>query len=180
MKKIIIVILFVNLFGCKEFKADGVLNSTQLVDVLEESILISGITSNKIFLYQEYDNSENRDSLIAFYQYGSNIWGYEISDSIIDNIEKRQNNHLPDSINVYSVLDVNLISNTNNFDGDYILISEPFFIDERKILFSLSRKNNNTSLDERWIYFLEKKEKSYRMISFYDFQNDKIYFQKDF
>jgi len=59
MKKIISIMLLVNLFGCKEFKADGVLNSTQFVDVLELTVLTSGITSNKIFLYEKYENALN-------------------------------------------------------------------------------------------------------------------------
>jgi len=176
MKKIIVIILLINLFGCKGFKADGVINSTQFVDVLQKSILTSCITSDKIFLYEEYENRENIDSIVAFYHYGSNIWKYEVSDSIIDNIEKRGNKHLPDSIDVLSVADIKLISDTSNFNKDYILISEPFFVDQSKLLFVLSNKNNITSLNDRWIFYMEMNHETYELISFYNFQNDKFYF----
>ncbi len=91
MNKLIVVILLVGVLGCTSNSTSKVLNRNQFVQVLEESILISGITSNKILLYHEYDNQLNIDSVLAFYWYGSNLYDYEVNDSIANYIENREN-----------------------------------------------------------------------------------------
>lgn len=173
MKELILVILLSVVFSCKSNNVQEVLNRKQFVEVLEQSILLSGITSSKISLYNEYDNNLNIDSVLAFYQYGSNIFGYEISDSITNYVLERKDNPIPRNINELSVLDIEVISDTLNFNEDYILISEPFLIDSNKMLFTMS--NKNTTGKASWIFFFEKKQDSLILIRFYDFQKDRLY-----
>ena len=169
----IFVILICNLIGCNNASINEIMDDAQLANVLEQGLLISNIGDDEIFLYHKYENQENADSLIAFYHYGSNIFGYEISDSIVNDITYRSDKSIPKELDAHSILDIEFVSDTTNYSPKCVFISEPFFVDDKKLLLSLAYKNRRSS--ERWIYFLEKKQESFKVISFFDFQKDKLY-----
>ncbi|MCW3787923.1 hypothetical protein [Plebeiibacterium sediminum] len=177
MNKLILVIFLIGGLGCNSYNTSNVLNPKQFVEVFEESILMSGITSNRILLYNEYDNQLNIDSVLAFYYYGGNLYNYEVNNSTTKILESRKNLFFPNDINELSVLDIELISDTCKIDKSYLLLSEPFNVGNNKFIYSMSRrgKARNTS----WIFFLEKNQDSLKILSFYDFQKDRLYQRKE-
>lgn len=175
MKNIIFIILIYSLLGCTHFGNDKTVDGRQLADMLEQALLISKIDSDEVMLYHRYENQKNADSLVAFYHYWSNIFGYKIKDSIINNIAGRADNLIPKDLDDLSVVSIKYASDTVDFAKTYTFITEPFQIDDDKLLFSLSNKKNG--FYQRWIYFLEKKQDSYKIVSFFDFQKNKLYMQ---
>lgn len=176
MKKIAFIILIYSLLGCKHSDDNKIIDDRQLADMLEQALLISSIDSDEVFLYEKYENQKNADSLIAFYHYGSNIFGYKIKDSIINNVTYRADKLVPKNLNNFLGIDIKYTSDTTDFNKTYTFITEPFFIDDNKLLFFLS--NNKNSSVKRWMYFLEKKQQnSFKVVSFFDFQKNKLYMQ---
>jgi hypothetical protein len=176
MKKIALVMLICSLLGCGYSKNDKSVDDEQIADILAQALLISNFDSDEIFLFHYYVNQNNVDSLIAFYHYGSNIFGYEIKDSIINEVTKQTDNIIPQSIKNYLEYDIIYFADTIAFDKTCTFITEPFFIDDNKLLFFLSNKKNNSI--KSWMYFLEKRQKdSFKVISFFDFQKNKLYMQ---
>lgn len=176
MKKIALVILMCSLLGCGYSKNDKSVDDAQIADMLAQALLISNFDSDEIFLYHKYVNQNNVDSLIAFYHYGSNIFGYEIRNSIINEVTKQTDNSIPQSIKNYFKYDITYFTDTIAFDKTCTYITEPFFIDDNKLLFFLSNKKNNSI--QSWMYFIETRQQdSFKIISFFDFQKNKLYMQ---
>lgn len=176
MKKIAIIILIYSLLGCGYSNDNKIVDDGQLANILEQALLISNINSDEIILYNKYVNQENVDSLVAFYHYGSNILGYTIKDSVINNVTNRADSFVPKNLNNYLEFDIKYTSDVIGSDKTYTFITEPFFIDDNKLLFFLSNKKNSSV--KRWMYFLEMKQQdSFKVISFFDFQKNKLYMQ---
>ncbi len=175
MKKIAFIILVYSLLGCGYSNDNKIVDDGQLANILEQALLISNINSDEIILYNKYVNQENVDSLVAFYHYGSNIFGYTIKDSVINDVTNRADSFVPKNLNNYLEFDIKT-SDVIASDKTYTFITEPFFIDDNKLLFFLSNKKNSSV--KRWMYFLEKKQQdSFKVISFFDFQKNKLYMQ---
>lgn len=174
MKKIISVLLLWNLLGCQYFKENKeVVTKNQLSGIIEQALFISHIHSGEVFIYQKYQNQENVDSLIAFYEYGRNIYSYKIKDSIENFVKGRTNRSIPKNLDVLSKYGIKFISDTVHFKGRYLLITEPFYIDNNKLLFLI--KHKNISLTESWMCYLEKKQETFKVTSFFDFQKNRLF-----
>ncbi len=177
MRKLLVLITFIVILGCQDNRKvkDG--NNTCFFDALEQALLIAHIEINDVCFFYKFENQLDKDSLKNFYYYGSNIYGYEVSDSIINYIDDRKNKVLSNNIKKCEKANLEIINDTIGFQGDYVMISEPIYVEENRLLFSIRNKRSLHSYHERWIFFLEHKLEGFKVSSFYNFQKDKLYLE---
>lgn len=176
MKYIQVLFVIAYLCSCispKEKIKQDTLDEHEWFYILGQAFLFSEIQGD-VYLYHEYNNSELKDVICDFCHELSGSYNYVVNDSLSYFIKNRVNKPLLSELDTISLLNIGFIIDTIGFNSDFITISTPFYVDKNKLCFSLANKKTNKT-KEHWVYLFQKEGNEFKLISVYNFQNDKLY-----
>ena len=174
MKAFILIFLAFLLSSCQFTKTPDY--SKKLSDKEWDNILaittgLSQLYENNI--YNEFDNSRTRDLTNSVYQYCDTILKYKINDSIVDFIDKRKSKPIMNKFDTLLNGNCNFITDTNNFDHEYMVYSEPFSINGKMICLSSTIVKPREKLTNHYVWFgVFNKNDVYHLLFFYNFKKD--------
>ena len=174
MKAVQLLIMILWLCACNHTSPqNNIYEYPKLKNAFLESIVLSGWGSRQINVYNEFDNVETRDIVENIYFSFNEELNYSIEDSILDLISTRKNRQIYSTLIDYKDLSVNLISDTTIYE-DYLIFSEPFSIDNRWMIYSLSRRDSASKTRKHYIFYVEKDEEKSQFVTpfVYDWQKD--------
>ena len=171
MRKIIFVVIMLGLFGCKNInKQSQLLTDKEWGDILNITLPLA--TGDKPYIYKKYGNVELKDITLIIYNYCADI-GYELNDTILNYIKNRDNKLITNKLDM--MFNINFISDLNGFKHNYVIYSEPFYVNNQILCISMSNKLVNEGVLLEWVFFLKKQNDSIKIIKFYDDQKDMFF-----
>ena len=172
-KNILLFFTIIIVLSCKmPSKLEKLSNvSEELWYPIIQALLISGIEGDKTYIYYRYENNVQKEFIEASYDLGHDIYNYEINDSIVHYINSRTDNII--SMRLDTIDNVEFIVDTIGFNN-YFLLSEPFFITNDRLFFTVTNKKLNSE-PKYWIYFFYKNEDSLKISGYYDVQEETFY-----
>lgn len=174
MKATIITFVLVALGSCNnpDNYNQTILNDNEWFDALEIAITFAEINSSGIGIYECFDNCKLKNELYSAYQYGAENFDYIVSDSILNFILDRGNSKIVNKID--TLFDVRFVNDTSNLD-EYLLLSEPFYIDSQLLCYSMLYKNSEVESFSCWVYYIQKHNGSIKTLAIYDINGDAFY-----
>lgn len=127
---------------------------------------IIGLDESDLIIYNKFENSLLSSEILRAYSNGYSVFGYQIQDSIRNYIVERNNRKISNRID--SKLKIKIVADISKKDF-YLMLSEPFYINNGIYCFSLARKGITNN---HWIYFFERNIKGIHIIGLYDVQKD--------
>jgi len=171
MKYITFFLILLSLFGCKTDKKQ-VLEYTdnEWRDILKNTLPLA--EGNKPYIFKEFGNMESKDIISNIYSICTDL-GYELNDSILKNINNRKNK--PIKNNLDTMFNVGFVFDTSDFNYNYVIYSEPFYVNNEILCVSMSNKNVIENITLQWVFFFKKQKEALKIIEFYDFKKDKFF-----
>lgn len=168
-----VISIAVVLFSCSITKnSDLILEDNEWRDALEVAVMFAEITSEEIDMYSYFENRKLKDELHSAYLSVAEEFGYSINDSIADYIFKRNNSKICNRLD--TIMKINFVRDTIGLD-EYIMISEPFYISNDLLCYSMMYKKLNASKSSHWIYYITKQNGSVKTKAIYDIKEDEFY-----
>lgn len=172
MKYLVLIFVLLCLFGCRtDKKHNQVLTDHEWHDILAQSFALSDIS--KPYIFTEYDNTGLKNIILDSYN-NSTFLGYEISDSILNYINTRANKHITNHLD--TMFTVSFIIDTIRDRSDYVLFSEPFFVNDKIICVAMSNRKIRENITlKKVFYFIKREDKVLRILGYYDVKKDIFY-----
>lgn len=124
------------------------------------------------FIFKYYNNVELKSIISKVYAFNTAL-GYEVDDSILLYIKSRNNK--PITNNLDTMLSLSFIYDTNMFDKDFLIYSEPFYINENIICVSLTHRQKMKNITRSKVYFIRKESELIELVEFYDVNENQFY-----
>jgi len=171
MKKIIFVVVLLSLFGCRNInKQPQLLTDKEWSDILNITLPLA--KGDKPYIYRKFENVESKEIISSVYTNCEDI-GYELNDTILNYINSRNNKLITNKLD--TMFNVSFVSNLNGFKHNYVIYSEPFYVNNQILCISMSNKIIKEDALLKWVFFLKKQNDSIKVIEFYDVQKDMFF-----
>ena len=171
MKNLMFFIVLLSLFGCKsEIKQVQILTDGEWRDILVNTLPLA--EGNIPYIFKEYENTGLKDIISNIYVNCTDL-GYEINDSILSHISNGKNKPITNRLD--TMFNVSFVYDTIGFNDNYVIYSEPFYVNKEIICISMSNKKKPENITLQWIIFLKKQNGRFKIIEFYDIKKDKFY-----
>ena len=73
------------------------------------------------------------------------------------------------------MLNISYVFDTTGFKENFVIYSEPFYINEDIICISMSNNKILENIILQWVFFLKKQNESFKIIEFYDVKKGMFY-----
>ncbi len=143
--------------------------------MFSEIVDLSNVSEGNI--YYMFDNDKMKDLTKLIYLDSDSILGYNSSDSIIVNMVNRTNIRIKYTFDPIFNGKLRYIKDTVGFNGQYLVYSEPFFINDNLICISSTTIKPEENFENQWVWFLKRKKESFDLIWFYN-RNKDCYYEK--
>lgn len=171
MKSLVPILIMLSLFGCKpESKQVQILTDGEWRDVLINTLWLA--EGNKPYIFKEFENIGSIDIISKTYINCTNL-GYELNDSILNKITNRKNKPITNKLD--TMLNISYVFDTTGFKENFVIYSEPFYINEDIICISMSNNKILENIILQWVFFLKKQNESFKIIEFYDVKKGMFY-----
>lgn len=171
MRKIVFIVITLCLFGCENKNSQSqLLTDKEWSDILNLTLPLA--KGDKPYIYYKYGNVELKHITSNVYSNCIDI-GYELNDTILNYIKNRNNKLITNELD--TMFNVNFVSNLKGFKHNYVIYSEPFYVNNQIICVSMSNKILNEDALLMWVFFLKKQNDSIKIIEFYDAQKDMFF-----
>jgi len=172
MRYLVYIFVLLCLFGCKnDNKYSHVLTDKEWHDIIAQTFLLSDI--KEPYIFQKYDNTGLKKTILDSY-INSTFLGYEINDSILNYINTREDKPITNHLD--TMFAVSFITDTIRNRSDYVLFSEPFFVNDKIICIAMSnRKIRDDITLKKVFYFIKRDDKVLRILGYYDVNKDVFY-----
>lgn len=156
-----------------EQKKEQVLSDSDLYDALAVAVGFARINADELFLYENYENKDLADILSNEYRFGAEDFGYQVEESVLDNIEHRKNSRI--SISLDSIQWIRFTNDTIGLNEAYIVLSEPFNVDSLMVMYSMTYRNRIDSEEQLWIYYLQEQDGKMKTKLIFDVTNNEFF-----
>lgn len=162
------------LFSCKVEEKQNKFIPEEFNEILELSLSMSEIDMDSINIYHCYENNICIDSLTHFFRtYMSNIYDENKSDSILNAFIQLEPLKISRQLtNNFS--EINLIKDTASVNR-YTIISEPYFFDKQRVLYTTSSIDKENLRTNKWIFYLRYDSGKYVMQGSYSLNRGLLY-----
>ncbi len=162
-----------SLSSCHEqSKEYYLLSDMDWYDAITTCSALAGLQDEEVYVYKYYESNELSNEIRDLYLYGSKIFNYQINDSINEYILTRENRLISNHIDTLQHFEY--ITDITSRRSGYMLLSEPFFIDDELVCFSISLKNSDDK-NGHWIYFYKKNPEVFQIMGYYDVKQKQYY-----
>jgi len=171
MKNLALLLLLLSFFGCKsENEQIQTLTDGEWRDILKSTLTLA--EGSKPYVFKKYENIGLKDIISSIYINCTDL-GYEFNDSILNIINNRINRPIKNKLD--TMFNVKFISDTNGIIYNYVMYSEPLYLNNEILCISMINRKvkENTSL--RWVFFMKKQNGSLKIIEFYDDKKEKYF-----
>jgi hypothetical protein len=174
MKKYMLLVLFFFFNSCQlQVSNSLILNDTEWYDALELALTFTGTEHGDVNIFDHFGNRELAEIISYEYTFGSKDHGYQINDSILHLLATRDNGLIVNRLD--TMLGIRFISDTIDFPKDYLLLSQPFVIDESLLCYSITQRKVDSSKDHHWIFYISKQGGAIKTKAIYDVTGDRYY-----
>lgn len=170
MKKILVSLFILSILSCNSNQKQ-ILTDKEWGDILSQTLVLC--PKDRCFIYNRYGNSDMKDIVKYTYLTWAEKLYYTKNDTLLSNLMNRINKPILNKLD--TICGLGFINDTNNFKDCYIVYSEPFYTDSNKLCISLSQKRTEKNLTNKWVCLFENQEGSFRMIEFYNYNEDSFY-----
>ena len=177
MRRIIFIVVMISFNSCYSYNNNEVLKGKDWSDILIQSLGFSGVYSDTLFLYNKFENIEFADSLCKYYSKWSDIYVYNLNDSITTLLKNRSNSIIVNKLDTLSLIKIEFVSDTIDFPDCLLKISEPIIFDGDKLIYSVSMHEKKGNVNS-WIFYFDIQTDYFKLLSIYDYQKNKLFVGK--
>jgi hypothetical protein len=169
---LVIITCFAFLCKCSQQKEaqHKILSDKEWKSVLDFALIFSKSTEG--ILFKDFCNEEMNEVLKYAYINGDSLLQYSVSDSIINILNTRYNKLITNRFDTISNL--SFVIDTFNLKKNYIMFSEPFYINDTLLCFSMINKMQNDNTDQM-VFFFKKEYDKFEVIEYYVLKTDKFF-----
>ena len=146
----------------------------ELQDEFKGAIGFTGAFESPFYVWPKFYNVGSMELNMRVYWSLGETLSYLPQKSKLKFLSQRKDKKIPRDL-LQGIKDIDFITDDSVSNETVILMSEPFFIDENRFLFSITKRGEPRDLF--WFFFIEEKvdKKEYKVFAVYDWQKDMLY-----